>query len=260
MSVAKDILDLVSAAPADGEAVAVATVVRAGACGKAKAGARTVIAADGALSGAWPTGDAGAVARAAREALGDGRPRLISLRSARGMQVLVEPMLPRPIVAVAGASPVAIAVCELARRMGFFVVAGAPGADAAAFPEADLVVDDLAPLAEARGDYLVVATQGKGDRAALEAMLRRPARYLALVGPPRRAAALKSALARKGFAPEALDRIRAPAGLDIDAVTPEEIALSIVAEMVALRRRGQRGSGTVPERRSLPDDRQESPT
>jgi xanthine dehydrogenase accessory factor len=255
MSVPKDILDLVNAAQAKGEAVAVATVVRTLSVTAARAGARAVITADETISGDW-IGSAsafGAVLRAAHEALADGQPRLISVQSENGlaagdmrasqgaMDIFVEPMLPRPILAIFGASPVAVSLSDFARRVGFFVAVCAPAADHAAFTEADRLVEGFAPPADLIGDlYLVISTQGKGDREALSAAIRLGAKYFAVVGPRRKIALLKSELAREGIEAEDLERIRTPAGLDIGAITPEEIALSIVAEMVEIRRRGQR--------------------
>jgi xanthine dehydrogenase accessory factor len=185
--------------------------------------------------------------------LADGQPRLISVQSENGlaagdmrasqgaMDIFVEPMLPRPTLAIFGASPVAVSLSDFARRVGFFVAVCAPAADHAAFTEADRLVEGFAPPADLVGDlYLVISTQGKGDREALSAAIRLRAKYFAVVGPSRKIALLKSDLAREGIAAQDLDKIHAPAGLDIGAITPEEIALSIVAEMVEVRRRGQR--------------------
>lgn len=148
MSVPKDILDLVSAVQAKGEAVAVATVVRTMSnTAVARAGARTVITADETLSGGWIGPASGAVLRAARQALADGQPRLISVQPETGsdasrgaMDIFVEPVLPRPILAIFGASPVAVALSDFARRVGFFVAVCAPAAEHAVFTEADRLV------------------------------------------------------------------------------------------------------------------------
>ena len=139
------------------------------------------------------------------------------------MDVFVEPVLPRPVAVVFGTSPVAVAVADLAERFGFTVT---------------VVEDDVEPI-DVAPDYAVVATQGRGDEAALTAAVNGVAAYVAFVGSHRKAAALREALATRGVDAERLARVRAPAGLDIGAVTPEEIALSIVAEMVEVRRRGQ---------------------
>jgi len=245
MSVPKDILDIVGAVTSDAEAVAVAIVVRASPQGAVQAGARAVIAADGAITGGWLAGAAADEAfRVAQATLEDGRPRLF--RAAKGFDVLVEPLLPRPTLVIVGATPVAVALADLARRLGFFVTVCAPAAAHGAFAEADRLVDGFALPEDLGGAlYLVVATQGAGERAALAAIARRPLKYLAVVAPRRRGEALKRALERRRGAVARVEGIRAPAGLDIGAVTPEEIALAIVAEMVAIRRRG-----ALPERLS----------
>jgi xanthine dehydrogenase accessory factor len=264
-----DILELANGLKARGEAFALATVVRTVAATAAKAGAKAVIGADGSISAGWIGGGCarGAVLKAAREALADGRARLVSVQpmdvlaeqglrpgdtrdgtnfarnmcpSHGTMDVFVEPVLPRPVVLVCGTSPVAVAVADLAARFGFFVVVAAPQVDHPRFAEAELCLDgfDLAGL-PAETKFAVVATQGRGDEAALTAAVNAVSGYVAFVGSHRKAAALREALAAGGVDPERLSRVRAPAGLDIGAVTPEEIALSIVAEMVEVRRRGQ---------------------
>jgi xanthine dehydrogenase accessory factor len=266
-----DVIDLVNRLTAAEEAFAVATVVRTVSATAAKAGAKAVIRSDGAIAAGWIGGGCvrGAVARAAREALADGQPRLVSVqpedllaergvspgearegvRFARSMcpsrgtmDIFVEPVLPRPSLVVLGASPVALALVAQARLIGFHATLAAPAADLPAQPDADRVIDGFAldgPNAAPR--YLVVSTQGKGDEAALRAALAVEAAHLAFVGSRRKMAALREKLAASGVAPEALDRVKAPAGLDLGAITPEEIALSIMAEITALRRSGQRG-------------------
>ncbi|MCW2282883.1 xanthine dehydrogenase accessory factor [Rhodoblastus acidophilus] len=238
MGAPKDIVDLVGAVTSDAEAIAVATVVRSVRGRAPFAGARAVIAADG-FTG-WLSGPAGRdVFRAAKKTLEDGRPLLLRTRTKAGaLDLLVEPLLPRPNLVIAGAALVAVALADLARRLGFFVTICAPEKDHASFAEADRLVDGFAPPGDLLGDLYIVATQGA--EAALPALARLPARYLAVVGPRRRLAALKRSLARDGVVPAVLDTIRSPAGLDIGAVTPEEIALAILAEMVAIRRKGQR--------------------
>ena len=154
------------------------------------------------------------------------------------MDVFVEPMLPRPHIVVCGASPVAVAVADLGRRMGFAVTVCAPAPDQPLFAQADRRIEGYAlPVTEACARYLVVSTQGRGDHAALHAALAIEAEYVGFVGSRRKAQSERAALAASGVAEERLGRLRAPAGLDLGAITPEEIALSILAEIVALRRR-----------------------
>ena len=107
--------------------------------------------------------------------------------------------------------------------------------------EADRLVDGFSPgeLHQAKR-YVVVSTQSKGDEAALRAALAIDAAYHAFVGSRRKMAALRAKLIAEGFEAAAIDRIKAPAGLDLGAITPDEIAMSILAEITLQRRRGQR--------------------
>jgi xanthine dehydrogenase accessory factor len=258
-----------------GEPFAVATVVRTVSLTAAKAGAKAVVRSDGAMSAGWIGGGCAraAVLKAAREALGDGRPRLVSVQPGDALQahgvtagetkegvefarnmcpsqgtmdVFVEPVLPRPELLICGATPVAVALADLAPRLGFLVAVAAPAEDHGRFAHADVAIAgyDLSSLMPAER-YIIVATQGRGDEAALTAALGAPAAYLAFVGSHRKAEALRRSLAAKGIDAGRLAAMRSPAGLDIGAVTPEEIALSILAEIVQVRRRDAR-STAVP--------------
>jgi xanthine dehydrogenase accessory factor len=150
------------------------------------------------------------------------------------MDVFIEPVFPRPQLVICGSSPVAVAIADLGRRIGFEILICAPLAEQSAFPESDQRIDGYAlPSAGGRGRFIVVSTQGRGDETALEAALSAESDYIAFVGSRRKAEALKSALAARGVDSA---RLRAPAGLDIGAIAPEEIALSILAEIVAARR------------------------
>ena len=106
-----------------------------------------------------------------------------------------------------------------------------------AFADADRRIEGFAlPVDEAAARYVVVSTQGRGDEAALAAALAADIDYIAFVGSRKKAAALKAALAERGVAAERLAKLKAPAGLDLGAITPEEIAISVLAEIVAVRR------------------------
>ena len=269
-----DVLDEMKALKASGEPFAVATVVRTVALTAAKAGAKALIRSDGTLSAGWIGGGCAraAVLKAAREALRDGKPRLVSVQpnaalqelgveagqsregvefarnmcpSQGTMDVFVEPVLPKPELLICGGSPIAIALGDLGKRLGFAIAIAAPAEDHDKFTEPDRVVVgfDLSRLAAAER-YIVIATQGRGDEVALAAALATPAQHVAFVGSRRKAEALRRSLLAKGMDPSRLAALRSPAGLNIGAVTPEEIALSILAEIVELRRRGHRAQST----------------
>jgi len=97
-----------------------------------------------------------------------------------------------------------------------------------------------APTEAGESAFVVISTQGSGDRAALKSAAAMHARYRAFVGSRRKAETLKRELALEGVPAEALAAIKAPAGLDISAISSEEIALSILAEMIAARRKPER--------------------
>lgn len=272
-----DVMELVSRMRSAEEAFVLATVVRTVSVTAAKAGAKAVIRPDGTIAAGWIGGGCarGAVLRAARDALMDGEPRLVSvqpenllaelgvepgqdrdgIRFARNacpsrgtMDIFIEPVLPRPSLVVLGASPVALALCELARRFGFHVTASAPPADFAERPDADLQLEDFSiPNGPGTHRFIVVSTQSKGDEAALKAALMADADYRGFVGSRRKITALQEKLAATGLSAETLAGVKAPAGLDLGAITPDEIALSILAEIIEVRRRGQR---QVPQHHS----------
>jgi xanthine dehydrogenase accessory factor len=255
---------------ANGEAFALATVVRTISVTAAKAGAKALITPDGAIEEGWIGGGCAraAVLKAARQSLLDGRSRLVSIAPQEGldelgvapgqdregvhfaknscpsqgtMDIFVEPIMPKPRLLILGASPVAVALAKLGPTFGFAVTVAARPADLDRFGEGPARLEGLAPpLSAGNGAFVVVSTQGSGDRAALTAVAAMPARYRAFVGSRRKGETLKRELAAEGVSAESLASIKAPAGLDISAITSEEIALSILAEITAVRRRSER--------------------
>jgi xanthine dehydrogenase accessory factor len=267
-----EVMDLVAQMKAAEEAFVLATVVRTVSVTAAKAGAKAIIRPDGAIVAGWIGGGCarGAVLKAAREALADGEPRMVSVQpenllaelgvkagemrdgvkfasnmcpSKGTMDIFVEPVLPHPALVILGASPVALALATQARQLGYHVTLAAPAADLAVEPDAHVIVDGFEPryLNQARR-FVVVSTQGKGDEAALKQAVAVDAEYHAFVGSRRKMAALRAKLIAEGADAAALDRVKAPAGLDLGAITPEEIAMSILAEITVERRKGQRTS------------------
>ncbi|MEJ2374154.1 MAG: XdhC/CoxI family protein [Pseudolabrys sp.] len=275
MDRAPDIHDIVSARTARGEPFALATVVRTVAATAAKAGAKAVILPDGSITEGWIGGGCAraAVVKAAKEAITDGQSRLVSVQppdaldqqglqagneeggvrfaknmcpSQGTMDIFIEPVLPRPQVVICGSSPVAVAVADLARWSGFAVTVCAPADEQASFAEPDRRIEGYAlPVDEAGSRYVIVSTQGRGDEAALLAALALDVDYVGFVGSRRKAAVLKDKLAERGVGPERLAKLKAPAGLDLGAIRPDEIAISIIAEIVALRR-GKQACGEPP--------------
>jgi xanthine dehydrogenase accessory factor len=220
MNRADDILDNISSRKTSGESFVLATVVRTVAATAAKAGAKAVILPDGTISQGWIGGGCAraAVLKAAKDALADGKSRLVSVapedvldgqghkageeqdgvRFAKNMcpsqgtmDIFVEPVLPRPQVVICGSSPVALAVADLAKRSGFAVTVCAPGAEQSAFNDADRRIEGYAlPVDDPTARYVVVSTQGRGDEAALLAALAVDVDYVAFVGSRKKAEAL----------------------------------------------------------------------
>jgi xanthine dehydrogenase accessory factor len=266
------VLEQAALRQARGQTFALATVVRTVSVTAAKAGAKALIGPDGSIEEGWIGGGCAraAVVKAARQCMLDGQSRLVSiapkdalaeLGAAAGeerggvffaknscpsqgtMDVFVEPVLPSPRLLILGASPVAVALARLAPSMGFAVTVAAAPEEHQRFDSRVSRVLGLSPPKETGDDaYVVVSTQGAGDRAALQSAAGMDARYRAFVGSRRKAETLKRELATEGLPEEALAAIKAPAGLDISAISADEIALSILAEMVAMRRRPQRPS------------------
>jgi xanthine/CO dehydrogenase XdhC/CoxF family maturation factor len=145
----------------------------------------------------------------------------------------------RPELVLVGREAVSLALGKLARVVNFSVTFVDPLLTPGDLPEADRVLRtlDFSLLPANRERYVVVASRGKFDEEAVEQALAADAAYVALVSRKARAQEILRSLGLKGISAEKLGKVRAPAGLDIGAESPEEIALSILAEIVAERRR-----------------------
>jgi xanthine dehydrogenase accessory factor len=245
-----------------GEDFCVVTVVRTQDATSAKAGAKAVVLKDGTIRGFLGGGCVqAAIRKSAAAVMAEGRPRLIRVKpkdqvtasvdidgtelhrsacpSGGTVDLFVEPLRRAPRLVVCGASPVAIALADLGRRLGYRIAVAALADDQRLFGEADERVSgfDLSPLAIIADDWVAVVTQGKRDREALTAALASAANYVAFVGSRRKAWVLSSQIRGQGaLGEDRIARLKAPAGLDIHAIEPAEIALSIMAEIIARRR------------------------
>ena len=249
---------------AKGEAFAVAVVVRFEAPISGKPGNKAIIQADGKLWG-WIGGGCAqpVVVKEALKAMTDGQPRLVRIsptaspekgivdytmtcHSGGTLDVFIEPVLPKPQVLILGRSPVARALATLAKNINYAVSVAAPGADRESFPGADSVQTGLDPaqFKITPQTFIVVSTQGESDEEALEAAINAGSGYIAFVASRTKAAKTLDDLKGRGLAAQKLAQVRAPAGLDIHASSPEEIAVSILAEIIQLRK--TIGSGRRP--------------
>ena len=238
----QDILEAALRLKKAGEPFVLATVVRAEKPTSAKPGAKALIKADGEWIG-WIGGSCSkpAVEVEAKKVLASGQPKILRLSStdtcASGgsLDIYLEPHLPKPHLVVVGHLPVAEALVALAGPLGFRVTVMSPEASREQFGSADEFLDHIDFRALARGErFVVVASHGNYDEDGIRAALEESGtEYVALVSSRKRAEAMLSSL---GLSEDKRRRLKFPAGLDIGAVTAEEIALSILAEMVQVRR------------------------
>lgn len=224
----------------EGRAFVLATVVWARGPSSGKSGCKAVIHPDGRVEG-WLGGACAVptVVRQALEALRDGRARLLSLGRPDGragvteapmacdsegeMEVFVEPMAPAPRLVIVGSSPMTAVLAEIAGAVGWRTWTAAEASH----------LGEIGRQAE--GSYAVVATQGVFDEPALAAVLRTSAVYVGLVASEKRASAALSWLRGNGVSDEDLSRVQAPAGMDLGSTTHEEMAVSVMAGLVAFK-------------------------
>ncbi|HXB74390.1 MAG TPA: XdhC family protein [Candidatus Acidoferrales bacterium] len=239
---------------AEGQPFAVATVVRVKGSSSARPGSKAIIDREGKLVMGWVGGGCaeGTVKREALECIARGRPRLITLDLTDEilgvgmpcggvMDIYIDPVLPKPELLIVGHGRIAETLAALARLVSFSVTVDDPSADRNLFPDADRLLTDDLDLSAAPIDsrtFVVIATQHKGDHIWLQKAIEAGAAYIALISSHHRASMVLDYVAANGVAPEKLTRVWAPAGLDLGAATPEEIALSVVSQMVAVLRGG----------------------
>ena len=157
------------------------------------------------------------------------------------MDVYIEPVVPKPELLIAGHGRIAQVLAGLGQLMNFSVTVNDPSADRETFPDADSLVNRDFNLTEtpiSAATFVVIATLHKNDHLWLQRALQSDAAYIALIASPHRAKLVLDYLQAEGIAQEKLDRVWAPAGLDLGATTPEEIALSVISQIIALRRGG----------------------
>lgn len=172
------------------------------------------------------------------------------LRQSDGRSIYLEGFTTAPLLVILGAGHIGKAVYKLAVDVGFQVVViddRADFANAERFPDAASVIAaefaaGIAQLTLNVNSYILVATRGhRYDDIALQAALNTPARYIGLLGSKRKSLLIYESLREKGISTDALQRVHAPVGLDIGALSPAELAVSIMAEIIAVRRGGKGG-------------------
>ena len=239
------------------EAVAIAHIVRRESPTSGKPGDKAIITKSGEIEG-WIGGGCtrGIVIKEALAAIEERTPRLVRIKTALdtpeqlgvknykmtcisggSLEVYIEPVMPLLELKIFGRSHIAKALCELAALSGFRVTV-----------ISDLIEEEMFSAASMRdtlkafdptlhlNEYVVVCTQGEGDEESLVSALKTDPKYLGFVASTRKANAVLMALKRKEVPHSQLIKVKTPAGLDINAKTPSEVAISILAEIIQLSR------------------------
>jgi xanthine dehydrogenase accessory factor len=246
----------------EGRRGAVATIVNVRGSIPSFKTAKMLVRDDGSIVGTIGGGCVEAdVWRAAREVMESEKPRTLTfdlnqdpkydtgLVCGGTLDIFVEPVLPPAVLYLFGAGHVAINLYKVARNAGFEVVVTDDReayANRERFPEArEIFAEDfdhaMARISPAEASYIVIATRGhRDDMRILRWAVQTPARYVGMIGSRRKTITIFKELQQEGIAAERFNRVHAPVGLDIGAVTPEEIAVAIAAELIAIRRHAER--------------------
>ncbi|MEO0472214.1 MAG: XdhC family protein [Bacteroidota bacterium] len=261
----RDIIEEAKQLVVDKEPFAMAMVVRREIPSSGKPGDRAVIRKDGSMLG-WIGGGCtrGIILKEAHEAIAEGKPRLVRIspkgelldqhgvkeykmtcHSGGTVEVYIDPVIPKPNVIIMGKSHVAMALSKIARSMDYSVAVVSPGADAIMFPTANTIIDgnQLDEQVLTPNSYIVVCTQGEGDEIAMQQALKGDHPYVGFVASRKKANAIFNYLRKTGTPIETLQAVKTPCGLDINAKTPEEVAVSILAEIIQYHRGEEKQSG-----------------
>jgi len=253
-----DLFDEIVRLRKEGQKCALATIVQVNGSIPSYESAKLLVREDGSMAGTIGGGCVEAeVWNAAREVIATERPRQMKFSLGQDaaydnglicggqLEVFVEAIVPQPRTYIFGAGHISKSLCKVAALAGFaptIIDNREQYANRERFPEADEVhaeeYEDLFPKLSIRDtSYIVIVTRGhRDDMRVLRWALGTPARYIAMIGSRRKVIGVMKELEKEGVAAGSLDRLFAPMGFDIGAITPEEIAVSVVAEMIAARR------------------------
>jgi xanthine dehydrogenase accessory factor len=240
-----------------GQRGALATIVHTNGSIPSYESSRMLVRDDGTIAGTIGGGCVEAeVWAAAREVIGSEQPRKMTfnlnheanydagLICGGTLEIFVEPILPQPMLYIFGAGHVSTAVARVAHQAGFAIGViddRESFANPERFPMASEIHTSFAQSYEKihpnSSTYLLIVTRGhKDDMRVLAWAVNTDARYIGMIGSKRKVLSVYKALEKEGFPPGKFERVHAPVGLDIGALTPDEIAVSIVAELIAVRR------------------------
>jgi xanthine dehydrogenase accessory factor len=239
------------------EPFAIALVVRREAPSSSKTGDKVVINKYGELDG-WIGGGCvkSIIIKEAEDAMKSGRPRLVKIGSLLSdvkqedvmeykmtchsegiVEVYIEPVLPAPHLLVMGNTVIARALIKLGKAAGYRVTAVAPDAKPGSFEKVDELITqlNLQHVKTNNSTFIVVATQGEQDETAIEQALSKPSAYVGFVSSRKKKIMVLAFLEQSGLDKKKLDSIHSPAGIDINAKTPEQVAISILAEIIQIQ-------------------------
>ncbi len=239
------------------EPFAIALVVRSEAPSSGKTGDKAVINKFGEISG-WIGGGCvkSIIIKEAEDAMKNGRPRLVKIgnslpsvktdgvaeykmtcHSEGTVEIYIEPVLPQPHLIVMGNSAIARALMKLGRDTGYRITAVAPDVKPGNFEKVDELITqlNLQQVKTSRASFIVVATQGEQDEKALEQALSKTSAYVGFVASRKKKAQVMDFLLQSGLDQNKVDSIHSPAGIDINAKTPEQVAISILAEIIQIQ-------------------------
>lgn len=254
-----DLLEEVVRLRREGRKCALATIVEVNGSIPSYESAKLLVRDDGSMAGTIGGGCVEVdVWAAAREVIDSEKPRRMQFNLGQDaaydnglicggqLEVYIEPLLPHPRAFIFGAGHISKSLCQVAGQAGFATVVvddRESFANRERFPQAGEVYAEeyeavFPKLAVNSSSYLIIVTRGhRDDMRVLRWAVATPARYIAMIGSKRKTIAVVKELEKEGFAREAFERLYAPMGLDIGAITPEEIAVAVVAEMIAVRRK-----------------------
>ncbi len=253
-----DIFDEIGKLKREGRRGALATIINVRGSIPSVMAAKMLVRDDGSITGTVGGGCVESdVRKGAMEVMRDGKARTFNFNLDQkpdddngvvcggSLQVFVEPVVPAPRLFIFGAGHVGSAVYKVATLAGFEIVVTDDRdqyANQERFPDAQEIhageMDDVMPsLSPSDSSYIVIVTRGhRHDLRVLRWALDTPAHYIGMIGSSRKVLAIYQQLEAEGVSPDSLKRVFAPIGLNIQAATPEEIGISIVAELIAIRR------------------------
>jgi xanthine dehydrogenase accessory factor len=239
------------------EPFAMAIVVRREAPSSGRPGDKAVINKYGEILG-WVGGGCvkGIIIKEAEDALKSGKARLVKIgnsilpskqegvmeykmtcQSEGTVEIFIEPVMPQPHLLVIGKTAIAQSLVKLAREAGYRITGVAQDANLQTFEKVDELITqlNLANVKTTAASFIVVATQGEQDEKALQEALKKERAYLGFVASKKKMASLVNYISDLGFDKVAIDSIKSPAGIDINAKTPGEVAISILAEIIQVK-------------------------